>query len=36
MEFPTNINKYLKVNEDGFVVCTGKNADKQVNPNFSN
>ena len=36
MEFPTNISKYLKVNEDGFLICTGKNVYKQVQSNFLN
>lgn len=36
MEFPTNINKYLKVNDDGFIICTGKNLLKQILPHFIN
>lgn len=36
MEFPTNITKYLKVNEDGFVICTGRTLNKQIQPNFIN
>ena len=36
MEFPTNISKYLKVNEDGFVICTGKTLTKQIQLNFTN
>jgi hypothetical protein len=36
MEFPTNINKYLKVNDDGFIICTGKTLQKQIFPLFIN
>lgn len=36
MEFPTNISKYLKINEDGFVICTGKTLPKFIQPNFVN
>jgi hypothetical protein len=36
MEFPTNISKYLRVNEAGFVICNGKTLNKQVQPNFIN
>lgn len=36
MEFPTNINKYLKVDEQGFICCNGKNVNKFINQNFFN
>ena len=36
MEFPTNISKYLKVSENGFFICTGKNLYKQVHSNQIN
>lgn len=34
MEFPTSISKYLKINESGFLICTGKSMQKYINPNF--
>lgn len=36
MEFPTNISKHLKVNPDGFVICTGKTINKLLQSNFPN
>ena len=36
MQFETLISKYLKVNESGFVICTGKTINKQIQQHYTN
>ena len=36
MEFPTNIDKYLKADEQGFLCCNGKTINKLIQQNFFN